>query len=301
MEDRIFTKIFLIIWSIIWVFILIKIWNILKWRMFGYEIIIITQDKLVLEERIPFKIKEYAFKLSEICISKYNYQNFESENLFNVHPGTINIENHNHCILTTFGKYLTSEEIITIEQELQLHNIKVISRDTSSVEKASIADTDKSSKKHIMNFQKKIFLICLLPAVLYGYFHFKNKNESENEIYNRLKAKGIITIVNSNFQEHWDADYYYFYFVTDNGQKIEKSGKCGNKETFNKDYKNLNVIYNPSNPKEFMEYPKFQIYSTSFPVFWLIILSLFYSLSGSVIIVLGCLVISGQFKLLINK
>jgi len=140
-----------------------------------------------------------------------------------------------------------------------------------------------------------------LPALIYSYFHFKNQNGNSNELFYKLKANGIITNVNSEFQKHWDTDYFYYYFITQNGKKVEKSGKCGNMETYNKDYKYLKVIYNPEKPSENMEYPYFLRYSTGYPFFWMIISTFFYALFVSVIMLFGYLTITGQLKQFINR
>src|SRR5690606_5533291 len=54
-DEKPFAKLFLIVWSIIWIFFLIKIWNVLKWRRFGKEIIRVSGEQLILIKTCPLK------------------------------------------------------------------------------------------------------------------------------------------------------------------------------------------------------------------------------------------------------
>jgi len=122
------------------------------------------------------------------------------------------------------------------------------------------------------------FFISLIPCLMYTWSELK----SDRFEYLNLEKYGIVTEVVSEYRSNWDSHYYYFYFITENGQKIEKQGKCPDATRFNEFYKNLKVIYDPLNPELFMEYPYFENYSFSYKVFfYLILLTIVLSLIGS--------------------
>src|SRR5690606_8698466 len=180
-----------------------------------------------------------------------------------------------------------------LAEELKTIGLKSEYENTVIGETENADNDDKYSKKHVKQIRRRLFLICLLPAFLYGYSEFK---KDTNE-YNLLKSVGEVAEVTSEFKEHWDTDYYYFYFIASNGQKVESSGKCGDKEHFDSFYKDLKVVYNPSNPEQYMEYPYFEDYSVNYKIFfYLILVTLIVAGIGSTFITMIYLAIKGQIK-----
>jgi hypothetical protein len=84
----------------------------------------------------------------------------------------------------------------------------------------------------------------------------------------QFQNKGKIAIASSTYSKQWSGDYANFSFTTDKGQIIEHSQKCGSKNTFDKEYANMKVIYNPENPEDFQNYYDFNNYSLTYRVFF---------------------------------
>ena len=82
----------------------------------------------------------------------------------------------------------------------------------------------------------------------------------------RFASNGRITDATSSYSKEWSGDYAHFEFITADGQHIEHSEKCGSKETFDKEYKNMKVIYNADNPKDFMNLYDFDNYSLTYRI-----------------------------------
>lgn len=288
-EGKPFAKLFLIVWSIIGIFFLIKIWNVLKWRRFGKEIIKVSGEQLILIKTCPLNNHSESFNIQDSRIVKNDYQISPTKEFFKVHPGVFKVENKRKS--TMIGKYLNYTESNQLAEELKTIGLKS-EYESTVIDETEISDTtDKYSKKHVKRIRRKIFLICLIPAFLYGYSEFK-KNTNE---YILLKSIGEVAEVTSEFRENWDTDYYYFYFIASNGQKVESSGKCGDKERFDSFYKNLKVVYNPSNPEQYMEYPYFEDYSVNYKIFfYLILMTLIIAGIGSTFITMIYLAIKGQ-------
>ena len=291
-DEKPFAKLFLIVWSIIWIFFLIKIWNVLKWRRFGKEVIRVSGEQLILIKTCPLKNHRESFNIQDSRILKNDYQIPATKEFFKVHPGVLKIENKSKS--TLIGKYLNDTETNQLAEELKTIGLKSEYEDTV-VDMTESTDSDnKYSKKYVKRIRRRIFLICLIPAFLYGYSEFKKDTKE----YNLLKSVGEVTEVTSEFKEHWDTDYYYFYFIASNGQKVESSGKCGDKERFDSFYKDLKVVYNPSNPEQYMEYPYFEDYSVNYKIFfYLILLTLILAGMGSSVISFIYLAIKGQIKI----
>src|SRR5690606_28305684 len=92
-DEKPFAKLFLIVWSIIWIFFLIKIWNVLKWRRFGKEIIRVSGEQLILIKTCPLKNHRESFNIQDSRILKNDYQIPATKEFFKVHPGVLKIEN----------------------------------------------------------------------------------------------------------------------------------------------------------------------------------------------------------------
>jgi hypothetical protein len=71
------------------------------------------------------------------------------------------------------------------------------------------------------------------------------KNEHE-----RLLAIGESTNINSSYYTSWGEERVKYFFVTKDGQRIDRNEKCGTKSGFVK-YINAKAIYNPGNPNDF--------------------------------------------------
>ena len=93
--------------------------------------------------------------------------------------------------------------------------------------------------------QKYIFLailtvICTI-IVFSQYQSQKNKHE-------RLLRIGQKVNITAKPYSSWGVDYVNYYFITNQGQRIEDIRKCGT--TFH-EYINATAIYNPENPEEY--------------------------------------------------
>ena len=121
-------------------------------------------------------------------------------------------------------------------------------------------------------------LIVLIPSFLYSWSEFKKDYQE----YLILKDRGIVVDAISEFRPSWDVDYYYYYFITDKGEKIEKQGKLADESKFNDYYNDLKVIYDPRNPHSFMEYPYYLKYPLGYKiVFYLVFMTLFFAIMGA--------------------
>lgn len=110
-----------------------------------------------------------------------------------------------------------------------------------------------------MNKRARNLLIILFAIIAwtissYQFNHHKQKHE-------RLVNKGEIVNAVSNYSEHLWVGYAGFSFITKQGVKVDGSRKCGNRKSFNKQYANLKIIYNPDNPKEYENLLDFEGYS----------------------------------------
>ena len=77
-----------------------------------------------------------------------------------------------------------------------------------------------------------------------------------------------MALATSTFAKRWTGDYADFNFTTNKGTPIEHSEKVGNRATFDEQYANFIVIYNPDNPNEFQNYRDLKNYSTTTRVFF---------------------------------
>ncbi len=111
----------------------------------------------------------------------------------------------------------------------------------------------------------KIFILSLAVSYSLSSFQFYQ----DYSLYENLTQSGIVVNTNAEFvPKKFDVDYYKFTFKTLNGQIISKSGKCGGKEHFDEYYKNLQVVYNPKNPEDYLEKPNFDNYSLGYKIFF---------------------------------
>jgi hypothetical protein len=78
--------------------------------------------------------------------------------------------------------------------------------------------------------------------------------------HQRLQSNGKTVKAISTYSEHLWVSYADYYFVTDEGVRINHSEKCGNKNSFDKNFWDLKLIYNKSNPTEFWVYEDFVKY-----------------------------------------
>ena len=114
----------------------------------------------------------------------------------------------------------------------------------------------------------------------------------DREKYIRLRDNGTVVPAISSYSKDWTGDYANFYFITMEGTRIEKSQKCGSKETFDKEYANMLVIYNPKNPKEFENFYDFNNYFGRYRVFFFLFL---YPFLLTMFLLMGLRVIKGLY------
>ncbi|MEO5562056.1 MAG: hypothetical protein ABIR18_01450 [Chitinophagaceae bacterium] len=107
-----------------------------------------------------------------------------------------------------------------------------------------------------MTKNKKIF-ICFIIALLFVSFQFT----LDRLEHLRLFHKGEVVSATSLYRKDWTGSYADFSFITENGQVIKHSEKCGSKETFEKQYANMWVIYNVDDPNDFSTLYDFNNYS----------------------------------------
>ena len=105
----------------------------------------------------------------------------------------------------------------------------------------------------------KRLLFCFLIALgLVSYQYYGNRQH-----YLRLSRNGRFVQATSSYRQRFTVGYADFSFVTDDGQTISQSQKCGNRADFDKEYANLIVVYNADDPHEFMTMYDFGNYSHS--------------------------------------
>ncbi len=138
-------------------------------------------------------------------------------------------------------------------------------------------EIDKFSKEYFNKQLKNFIIILIIPVSVLNFLYLRNEKQKENEIYKRLKTNGEIIKINAAFLKHWDMTYAHYNFIARNGQLVERVRKSANYEEFEKEYRNLYVIYNLEDPEEFMEYPSFLNYSTRIGWFFFVFSSVFYA------------------------
>ena len=114
----------------------------------------------------------------------------------------------------------------------------------------------------------------------------------------RLEKDGIIVKAVSSYRKTLGNSYVDFSFTTPLNETIHKSQKCGDKQTFDKLYSTMYVIYNPTNPKEFDTLYEFQNYSLSYSIMFLLV---FYPIFLTIFVLLIFKVINGIFLFYVNN
>ncbi len=111
----------------------------------------------------------------------------------------------------------------------------------------------------------RIFILSL--AVFYGLSFFQFYQDFS--LYKNLAQSGIVVNTCAEFiPKKFDVDYYKFTFKTLEGQIIAETGKCGDRENFDEYYSNLQVVYAPGNPGDYLKKPDFDNYSLGFKIFF---------------------------------
>lgn len=100
-----------------------------------------------------------------------------------------------------------------------------------------------------MNKRARNFLLifCPLVAWIIAYYQFR----SHKQRHERLINNGQVVKAISNYNEQFWVGYAHFSFITNQGIKIEENRKCGDKESFDRKYATLAIIYNQDNPYEY--------------------------------------------------
>ena len=131
----------------------------------------------------------------------------------------------------------------------------------------------------------KILLISLI--LMYGLSTFQFNQDYSN--YKTLENRGVVSETTSEFiPKKIDVDYYKFSFSTPDGHIITETGKCGDKKRFDEFYSNLEVVYDPTNPNNYLEKPYFDNYSLGYKVFF------YFGLYGMV----GTMVLYGLLRII---
>ena len=84
----------------------------------------------------------------------------------------------------------------------------------------------------------------------------------------KFENEGEITHAESKFSKGWTGEYAHISFTASNGKKIESVKKCGSKETFDREYANMLVMYNPEKPEDFINLYEFANYSLGYRIFF---------------------------------
>src|SRR5438270_2734348 len=116
--------------------------------------------------------------------------------------------------------------------------LMLVHRQAFSVVRNSLAAMKMSSKKLQI-------IIAYSLGLIISVFQFLTQRQH----HLKLQNEGIIAKAASSYSEAWGSSYVDFSFKTSSGETIFKSEKCGDKQTFDKLYSTMLVIYNPKNPK----------------------------------------------------
>jgi hypothetical protein len=113
----------------------------------------------------------------------------------------------------------------------------------------------------------RILIACSIGVII-PVFQFL----SQRQHHLRLQKHGVITKAVSAYRQSPGSSYVDFSFNTPQGKTIQKSQKCGDKETFDRLYSIMLVIYNPSDPNEFDTFYDYENYSLRYSIFFLLII-----------------------------
>jgi hypothetical protein len=142
---------------------------------------------------------------------------------------------------------------------------------------------------------KKIrILIACSIAVIVAVFQFI----SQRQHHLRLQNHGLITKAVSAYRKSLGSGYADFSFTTPQGKTISKSTKCGDKETFDRLYSTMFVVYNPDNPNEFDTLYDFENYSLRYSIIFLLII---YPIFLIIFVLIGFRVFKGLYVFYANR
>lgn len=113
----------------------------------------------------------------------------------------------------------------------------------------------------------RILVACSIGVII-PVFQFV----SQRQHHLRLQKQGVITKAVSAYRQSPGSSYVDFSFNTPQGKTIQKSQKCGNKETFDRLYSTMFVIYNPNDPNEFDTLYDYENYSLRYSIIFLLII-----------------------------
>ncbi len=137
----------------------------------------------------------------------------------------------------------------------------------------------KNSEKLSQNmFSQKPVLtgtFFILFYLLASYQFYENYS-----LYLDLTDHGKITSTEVEYFKSWGSWNYRLTFQTKDGKRIISEGKCGDYEDCRNEYYNMEVIYLPQDPEDFMELPSFLEYSLTFTIFFYFVL---YGITGGIL------------------
>lgn len=118
-----------------------------------------------------------------------------------------------------------------------------------------------------------LLVISFLISTVQFYFDYNQ--------YSKLKQLGIITDTKVRFQKKFGSWMYMLEFKSKENVKIYEEGKCGKYEECKDYYEDLEVIYLPGDPTNFMELPDYKNYSVGYKIFFYFVL---YGIGGAFIL-----------------
>jgi len=283
-ETKLFAKIFISVWLCGWFTLMFPLTRVFLLKKFGKENIQLSEDRLTVEyfyfNKMQIIVDCQIINIQSLAV--HGSFNNRGKDLFYEGKGKVVVQVLNKEFF--FGKFIKENEAKYIVSLIQSARDKNFNPNLSL-----ISDELKESKKDVpLQFKNETlrklykwrFYIVAPIAFLFFLQDFLNNNSN----YNDLKVKGIVTKVTASFITNFLGDSYYYYFITNNGVKIERSGKCHDEEGFNKQYKNLKIIYNPDNPNVFLEYQDFLDYNIFSKIFLLLFCTVFLTVWVGIVI-----------------